>query len=400
MLLVQAETALVTVARAESGRPPAEDTRRSRRRARAGCGGCAGRCGVCRSSAPSSRWRSHCWRSSPRSSTRWRVTSSARARWSSRSSSWAAITAAGHLARPSSRRTGCDDGGRAASLAALSSAKPAIDDEFHAITTSTSRTGSACRRSGTYLRELWRRREFAFEMSRTRLRAQHFNTALGQLWLLLNPLLLTCVYFVLVDILRAEAGGSVFFAHLMAGLFAYNFVSGLARQAVKSVTAAAGWCSTRRSRASCSRSRRCSWRSCGSCRRCSIFAVVRSIAGCRSARTYCGRCRSRRCSPCWHGAGDARRARCRSTSATSRASCPTGCGSGSTPRRSSTTPSRCPDRYHYPAGAQPARADARRRGARCSTRGQSPDLGDLVLRRWRGRRAFVGRRPVLHVPGA
>ena len=53
------------------------------------------------------------------------------------------------------------------------------------------------------MRELWRRREFAFELSRTSLRAQHYDTVFGQLWLVLNPLLLACVYFVLVDILRA-----------------------------------------------------------------------------------------------------------------------------------------------------------------------------------------------------
>ena len=56
-----------------------------------------------------------------------------------------------------------------------------------------------------YLREVWRRREFALELSRTKLRAQHFDTAFGQLWLVLNPLLLACVYFMLVDIIR---GGS------------------------------------------------------------------------------------------------------------------------------------------------------------------------------------------------
>src|SRR5215218_8087957 len=73
----------------------------------------------------------------------------------------------------------------------------------------------------SYVRELWRRREFALELSRTRLRAQHFNTAFGQLWLVLNPLLLAGVYFVLVDILRPRSGGLTFFAHLMACLFAY-----------------------------------------------------------------------------------------------------------------------------------------------------------------------------------
>jgi ABC-type polysaccharide/polyol phosphate export permease len=89
---------------------------------------------------------------------------------------------------------------------------------------------------GSYLRELWRRREFAFELSRTDLRAQHYNTLFGQLWLVLNPLLLACVYYVLVDILRARTGGIEFFAHLMAALFAYYFVTDAIRQAVKSVT--------------------------------------------------------------------------------------------------------------------------------------------------------------------
>jgi ABC-type polysaccharide/polyol phosphate export permease len=87
----------------------------------------------------------------------------------------------------------------------------------------------------SYVRELWRRREFAFELSRTRLRAQHFDTTFGQLWLILNPLLLAGVYFVLIDIIVPQSRGLSFFAHLMAGLFAYYFVSNAMREGVKSV---------------------------------------------------------------------------------------------------------------------------------------------------------------------
>ena len=89
---------------------------------------------------------------------------------------------------------------------------------------------------GPYVRELWRRREFALELSRTDVQAQHFNTVFGALWLVLNPLLLACVYFMLVEILRARTGGIEFFAHLMAALFVYHFVTDGIRQAVKSVT--------------------------------------------------------------------------------------------------------------------------------------------------------------------
>ena len=86
-----------------------------------------------------------------------------------------------------------------------------------------------------YVRSLWARRQFAVQMSRTTLRAQHFKSALGQLWLVLNPLLLTFVYFLLVSILRDGNRGTVFFAHLMAGLFAFQLVSTSVTQGAKSV---------------------------------------------------------------------------------------------------------------------------------------------------------------------
>jgi teichoic acid transport system permease protein len=90
---------------------------------------------------------------------------------------------------------------------------------------------------GSYARELWRRREFAVELSRTQLREQHFNTVFGQLWLVLNPLLLALVYFLLVDILRRSTShDGQFFAHLMAGLFVFYFVHNSITVGVKSVT--------------------------------------------------------------------------------------------------------------------------------------------------------------------
>jgi teichoic acid transport system permease protein len=86
-----------------------------------------------------------------------------------------------------------------------------------------------------YVREAWRRRAFAVELARTKLRSQHFNTVFGQVWLVLNPLLLAGVYFVLVDILRGGGREEGFFAHLLAGIFAYHFVSDAVRNATKSV---------------------------------------------------------------------------------------------------------------------------------------------------------------------
>jgi ABC-type polysaccharide/polyol phosphate export permease len=86
-----------------------------------------------------------------------------------------------------------------------------------------------------YLREVWKRREFAKELTWTNLRSAHFNTAFGQLWLVLNPILLSLVYFILVDILRAGRHPPGFFAHLTAGIFVYYFVSGSIRESTRSI---------------------------------------------------------------------------------------------------------------------------------------------------------------------
>jgi teichoic acid transport system permease protein len=87
---------------------------------------------------------------------------------------------------------------------------------------------------GAYFRDLWGRREFAFELARSNLRARHFNTALGQLWLIANPLLLGCIYFALVEIIGGNRGLE-FFAHLLLGLFAFRLVSTSVGQGARSV---------------------------------------------------------------------------------------------------------------------------------------------------------------------
>ena len=80
-----------------------------------------------------------------------------------------------------------------------------------------------------YFKALWQRREFAAEMSRTNIRGAHTNTFFGQVWLVLNPLLLALVYYLLTDIIagggaRVDAG--LRFAHMCGGLFAFYYFSG------------------------------------------------------------------------------------------------------------------------------------------------------------------------------
>jgi len=110
---------------------------------------------------------------------------------------------------------------------------------------------------GPYFRELKRRRGFAFELARTQMHAANTDTALGQLWLVLNPMLLAAVYYVLTAVLQHSSGAPRIppalmsqlrqgqidnfawesFAHLTSSLFFFFLVATIIQQGANSVIA-------------------------------------------------------------------------------------------------------------------------------------------------------------------
>lgn len=75
-----------------------------------------------------------------------------------------------------------------------------------------------------YIRQLWARRQFARENAVSELRAQHMDTALGQAWHLLNPILLTAIYYLVFDvILNATRGLTNFIVFLTIGVLTYHW---------------------------------------------------------------------------------------------------------------------------------------------------------------------------------
>ena len=88
---------------------------------------------------------------------------------------------------------------------------------------------------GPYLRDVWGRRAFVAELSRSELRAQQAGTVLGRLWTVVNPMLLACVFYVLVTVLRDGAPGAAFFARLVGALFVFTFVQQSLQQGITSV---------------------------------------------------------------------------------------------------------------------------------------------------------------------
>ena len=87
----------------------------------------------------------------------------------------------------------------------------------------------------SYMRSLWNRRAFISEFARSELRNQNFGSVLGQLWLVLNPLLLSGVYFLLIFVIGGSSD-STRFAHLTASLFLFYLVANSLTGGVKAIT--------------------------------------------------------------------------------------------------------------------------------------------------------------------
>lgn len=86
-----------------------------------------------------------------------------------------------------------------------------------------------------YLRSLRKRRAFISEFARSELSAQNYGSVFGQLWLVINPLLLSAVYFLLIYVIGGSSD-STRFAHLTASLFLFYLVANSLTGGVKAIT--------------------------------------------------------------------------------------------------------------------------------------------------------------------
>ena len=91
-----------------------------------------------------------------------------------------------------------------------------------------------------YIKEFWRRRSFAIELSRFGDKAEYLDSKLGKVWLIMNPLLLAGVYFLLVTVIRGSASktsGLTTLAHILIELFTFYFAQNCINAGASSITA-------------------------------------------------------------------------------------------------------------------------------------------------------------------
>jgi teichoic acid transport system permease protein len=93
-----------------------------------------------------------------------------------------------------------------------------------------------------YLKSLWERRQFAITVPLGELRAQNMNTVLGNVWLLLSPTLLVCVYYLVFGVLanRVLAGVTNVIGFLTVGIFTYQYLQRTVVQCSQSIVSNEG----------------------------------------------------------------------------------------------------------------------------------------------------------------
>ena len=93
---------------------------------------------------------------------------------------------------------------------------------------STVTVDQAPRLSGwrTYLRNLWRWREFGWFLAMGNLKARNASTSLGLFWWVLNPLIMAAIYFLVFGVIfDGRRGDEDFLAWLLSGVFVFNYTA-------------------------------------------------------------------------------------------------------------------------------------------------------------------------------
>lgn len=87
------------------------------------------------------------------------------------------------------------------------------------------------------MQRVWQGRTYLYFRTRAELKARHFDSWFGQLWVVLNPLLLALVYWLLFTIVRRSSHGFDFLTFLVGGLFAYYYTRNAGQAGSTAVTA-------------------------------------------------------------------------------------------------------------------------------------------------------------------
>jgi teichoic acid transport system permease protein len=89
-----------------------------------------------------------------------------------------------------------------------------------------------------YIAELAERRRFMWHLARTDLKGEHYDTAIGQLWVILDPLLTAAVYFLFRSVIKpsgSAANRADILSHLVWAVFFFTYTNHAIMDAARSL---------------------------------------------------------------------------------------------------------------------------------------------------------------------
>jgi ABC-type polysaccharide/polyol phosphate export permease len=107
-------------------------------------------------------------------------------------------------------------------------------------TTTYEKTRSGMPKLRPYIADTWSRRPFIWHLARTSLKAENYDTAAGQIWIVLNPLFMALVYLMVRSIFMggsnsAERANNI--DNLIMGVFFFKFASAALGNGANSILA-------------------------------------------------------------------------------------------------------------------------------------------------------------------
>lgn len=93
----------------------------------------------------------------------------------------------------------------------------------------------------TYVRDVWRKRHFIWTLASSQAYAANQKFALGQVWSVLNPLLLVASYYLIFGVLLETSGGvENYVGFLTIGIFLFSFIASAMTTGAKAIVSNIG----------------------------------------------------------------------------------------------------------------------------------------------------------------
>lgn len=89
---------------------------------------------------------------------------------------------------------------------------------------------------GSYLKQAWGRRDFAYELAKSRLQSSNQRNRLGMLWVVIKPTMNALMYGFIFGILMAGKRGPDFPVFVVIGVFLFEFFTGSVSSGAKAIT--------------------------------------------------------------------------------------------------------------------------------------------------------------------